>query len=68
MTTSPKTPGTRTVTLEPEELTELVRLLESALGETRVEVHRTHTPEFRAGVQHSETILRGLIEKLKKNA
>jgi hypothetical protein len=36
------------------------------LGETRVEVHRTHTPEFREQVQRREAILRRLIEKLRQ--
>jgi hypothetical protein len=66
MTTSMNTPGSLNVTLESQELAELVQLLEHALGETRVEVHHTHTPDFRAQVQQRETILRGLIAKLKK--
>jgi hypothetical protein len=65
MTTNPKSPGALTLTLEKDELSELLPLLEHALGETRVEVHHTHTPDFRAQVKHRETILKALIEKLK---
>jgi len=38
--------------LDKEERTVLLGLLEQALGETRVEVHRTHTPDSRMQVQH----------------
>jgi hypothetical protein len=59
-------PGTLTVTFEEQERSELLGLLEQALGETRVEVHRTHTPDFREQVQRREEILRRLIEKLRR--
>ena len=41
-------------------------LLERALGETRVEVHRTHTPGFRDQVLHQEAVIRRLLEKLQR--
>jgi hypothetical protein len=66
MTTSPTSPGARDVSLEKEEVTELLQILEHVLGETRVEVHHTHTPDYRAQVQKRETLVRGLIAKLKK--
>lgn len=62
-----KSTATRNLTLNSEEATELLQLLEGALGETRVEVHHTHTPGFRDQVQHREVILRGLIEKLRRS-
>jgi hypothetical protein len=66
MATYPHSPETLGVTFDNQEVTELLQLLEHALGETRVEVHRTHTPDYRAQVQQREVILRGMIEKLKK--
>jgi hypothetical protein len=50
-----------------EERAELLRLVEHSLGETRVEVHRTHTPDFRADVQREEQVLRGLLTKLSRS-
>lgn len=52
------------VTLTAEERSTLMDLLVHSLGETRVEMHRTHTPEFREKVRGRENLLRGLIEKL----
>jgi len=49
-----------------EELALLHRLVESALGEARVEVHRTHhTPAYREQVKAEEAMLRGLLEKME---
>jgi hypothetical protein len=53
-------------TISEEERTEIIRLLEQVLGETRVEVHRTHTPEFRQRVQAEEALLRGLLNKFSR--
>ena len=51
-----------------EEADALRRLVEAALGDTRVEVHRTHhTPEFREQVMQEEIVLRGLVAKLQKS-
>jgi hypothetical protein len=49
-----------------EEAASLLQLLEMSLGETRVEAHRTHTPDFRTQVLAQEALLRNLIEKLKQ--
>jgi hypothetical protein len=54
------------LTINPEEAASLLQLLELSLGETRVEVHRTHTPDFRTQVLAQESLLRNLIEKLKQ--
>jgi hypothetical protein len=52
-----------TFILSEEERTEIVRLLEQSLSETRVEMHRTHTPEFRQRVMGEQSLLRGLLDK-----
>jgi hypothetical protein len=49
-----------------EERAELLRLLQRELGDTRVEVHRTHTPAYRDQVLHQENLVRALLEKLQK--
>ncbi len=54
-----------TVSLTDVERAELLRLLDLELRNTRVEVHRTHTPGYREGVQKEEGVLRGLVEKLR---
>jgi hypothetical protein len=47
-----------------EERTELIQLLERVLGETRIEIHRTHTPDYRERVMSEQTLLRGLLDKI----
>jgi hypothetical protein len=54
-----------TVTLSDEELRLLLHLLGEALGETRVEVHHTHTPDARDMLIHREDVIRNLAIKLK---
>jgi len=54
--------------LTREEREYLVRLLQSTIGETRVEAHRTHTPAFREQVLAEETLERNLLSKLEKGA
>jgi hypothetical protein len=56
------------LTLSDEERTQLFYLVQHALGETRVEVHRTHTPGYRETVQHEESVLRRLLDKLRAAA
>jgi hypothetical protein len=53
------------LTLTPEERAELERLVEQNLGDTRVEVHRTHTPDYRQQVLQQEDLLRRLLVKLR---
>jgi hypothetical protein len=55
-----------TLVLNERERQELLLLLETSLKETRVEVHRTHTPGYRENVQQEESLLRGLLEKVRK--
>jgi hypothetical protein len=54
-----------TLVLNEPERRELLRLLNQALGDTRVEVHHTHTPGYREIVQQEEAVIRGLLEKLR---
>ncbi len=55
------------VTLATDEKRFLVRVLETTLGETRVEAHHTHfSPEFREELLKEEKLIRGLLEKLRK--
>jgi hypothetical protein len=58
--------GETQLTLTAEERAYLTGSLQNAMGETRVEVHRTHSPEFRDRVLHEENLVRGLLEKLEK--
>jgi hypothetical protein len=55
------------ITLTSDERQYLARVLEHALGESRVEAHRTHTPDFRERVLEEEKLLRGLLSKLEKS-
>jgi hypothetical protein len=60
---------TTDITLSPDELALLLRLLETELGETLVELHHTRfSPEFRQQVKDEAEILRGLLEQLRKAA
>jgi len=49
--------------INEDERVELIRLLEQVLGETRVETHRTHSPEFRERVMGEQALLRGLLDR-----
>jgi hypothetical protein len=53
------------VELTAEEHTELLELLDQAFRDVRVEARRTETPAYRDEVHHRESILRGLLEKLR---
>ena len=53
------------ILLDEEERRVLLSLLEGSLGETRVEVHRTHTPSYRREVIHQEEVVRRLIAKVR---
>lgn len=56
-------PVMHSVSISEEERTELVRVLEENLREGRVEVHRTHTPDYRDRVLDEQALLRGLLDK-----
>jgi hypothetical protein len=57
---------TPTLTFDEQEKGELLELLEAALGDLRVEVHHTHTPDYRARLLQREELLRRLIEKFRQ--
>jgi len=53
--------------LNPDEVALLLRMLENALGETKVELHRTHfSPEFREEVKDEARLLQGMLERLRQ--
>jgi hypothetical protein len=54
-----------TLTLSGQERDALLGLLRQAFTETRVEAHRTHSPNFRELVLGQESLIRDLVEKLE---
>jgi hypothetical protein len=52
--------------LDQVEHAELLKLLERELRETRVEARRTESPDFQDEVHHQESVLQGLIAKLRR--
>jgi hypothetical protein len=65
MSDSMKSEGGAELPLNENERALLLDLVADALGDTRVEVHRTHTPDYRDDLQQRESLLRGLIDKLR---
>jgi len=61
-TDAPQT-GMLSLALDEQEKSELLGLLEAALGDLRVEVHRTHTPDYREQLVRREALLQRLIKK-----
>lgn len=58
-----------TLRLSASEQATLVRVLEAALGESRIEVRRTHfSPEYRQEVLAEERLLEGLLKKFQEPA
>jgi hypothetical protein len=55
------------ILLTNEERQYLLNMVQNALGESRVEAHRTHTPEFRERVLAEQNLLRQLVTKLEKS-
>lgn len=55
-----------TTTLTTDEIELLIRLLKSELGETRVELHHTQSPDYRDEVRHEVKSVRALLVKLEK--
>jgi hypothetical protein len=54
-----------TLTLNEAERAALLMLLERELRETHVEARRTESPDYQDEVHRQETVLHGLIEKLR---
>jgi hypothetical protein len=66
MSTNATQARTTTLTFDEQEKSELLQLVEAALGDLRVEVHRTHTPDYREQLLLREELLRRLIEKFRQ--
>ena len=54
-----------TIDLADSERDLLVRLLDHAIGEIRVEVRRTRTPDFHDSLVNEEQVLKGLLAKIR---
>lgn len=65
MTTASPATGEIHLALTAEEKSALLELLAQSFGETRVEMHRTHTPQFRERVLNHENLIRAVIKKLQ---
>jgi hypothetical protein len=65
MSTDAPQARTTTLTFDEAETSELLKLVEAALGDLRVEVHRTHTPDYRVQLLQREELLKRLIEKFQ---
>ena len=50
--------------IDAQERDVLVRLVEQALGDTRVEIRRTSTPDFHDRLQAEERVLGSLLRRL----
>jgi hypothetical protein len=57
---------TFTLSLTDEECTELLDVLEKVLIETHAERRRTESPTYRDQVTNEESVLRGLVEKVRR--
>jgi hypothetical protein len=64
-TTSTNAPG-HTLTLSEEERTELLGVLEQAVREKRIEVHRTDALTYKEQVEREATVLEGLLRKVRQ--
>ena len=53
------------ITLTQTEKEYLVNLLDTVLGDTRVEARHTRTSEYREKVHEQEKLVRGLLDKLQ---
>ena len=51
--------------ISEEERAELILILEKACAEGRIEMHRTHTPDYRERVSGEQAVLRGLLDKFQ---
>lgn len=60
--------ATVSTTLTLDELALIIRLLKTELGETRVELRHTQSPEYRELVRHEVGDVRALLVKLENVA
>lgn len=68
MSTKAEGAGMTTLMLDKAEKDELLQLLEAALGDLPSEIHRTHTPDFRAQLVRREDLLKRLIAKFRHDS
>jgi hypothetical protein len=64
MAATSRQPG-YTLVLSEEERAQLLSFLDQALRDTHAEARRTEAPDYQAQVHRQESVLRGLIEKLR---
>jgi hypothetical protein len=55
------------LTLEPEDVDLLERVLSSRLGDLRMEISNTDSYEFRQGLKADEARLKALLERLRQD-
>ena len=55
-----------TIALNENERNELIRIINQEIEDTRVEMHRTHSPAFRDDVKNEEELLGRLLAKLTR--
>lgn len=55
------------VTITEPERAILLRILNTAVGEVRSQVRRTHDPEWHDGLKEEESLMKGLLEKLDQD-
>ena len=67
MSTDKPAAGTTALNFDAEEKSELRQLIETALTDLRVEIHRTHTPDYRSQLLRREELLKRLIDKFKQS-
>ena len=68
MSTDAPRKASLSLSLDEEESTELLQLLEVALQDLRVEVHRTHSPNYRERLVKREALLKRLIERFHQGS
>jgi len=54
-----------TLTLNEDERTLLLAILEPVLRDKEIEVHRTEAPTYREYVERQEAVLQKLVDKLR---
>jgi hypothetical protein len=52
--------------LDEVEHAELLTLLEREVRETHMEARRTESPDYQSEVHHHESVLQGVLEKLRR--
>jgi hypothetical protein len=53
--------------LDEVEHAELLALVDRELRETRVEARRTESPDYQDEVHHHETVLQGVLDRLRQS-